>query len=44
MSLFKKLFYNDTTSVQDKVNEDTDGVGGEKIEFSDTDETTNKEE
>ena len=44
MSLLKRLFYRDTTSVQDKVNEDTEGVGGEQVVISNTDETTNKEE
>lgn len=43
MSLLKKLFYNDTTSVQTTVNEDTEGVGGEQIVISDTDEATSEE-
>ena len=43
MSLFSKLFYRDTTSIQDKVNEDVEGVGGEQVVISNTNETTNEE-
>ena len=43
MSLFKKLFYNDTTSVQDKVNEDAEGIGGEQVDISNTENITEEE-
>lgn len=45
MSLLKKLFYNDTESVQDTFNEDSEGVGGEvENVISGTEETTNERE
>lgn len=44
MGLLKRLFYRDTISVQDKVNEDVEGVGGEQVDISNTDEITNEEE
>lgn len=43
MSLLKRLFYNDTESVQTTFNEDAEGVGGE-IDVSNTEETTEKGE
>ena len=44
MSLFKRLFYNDLDSVQTTFNEDTEGVGGEPIVISNTEETTKEGE
>lgn len=43
MSLLKRLFYNDTESVQTTFNEDAEGVGGE-IDVSNTKETTKEGE
>lgn len=43
MSLLKRLFYNDTESVQTTFNEDAEGVGGE-IDVSSTEETTKEGE
>lgn len=42
MSLLKRLFYNDTESVQTTFNEDSKGVGGE-VDVSNTEETTKEE-
>lgn len=44
MSLLKRLFYNDTESIQTTFNEDTEGVGGEIDVISSTEETTKEGE
>lgn len=45
MSLLKRLFYNDTESVQTTFNEDAEGVGGEvENVISSTEETTKEGE
>ena len=42
MRLLNKLFH-DVDSIQTTFNEDTEGVGGEQIVISDTEETTKEE-
>lgn len=45
MSLLKRLFYNDTESIQTTFNEDSEGVGGEvENVISNTEEITDKGE
>lgn len=43
MNIFKKLFKKDVDSIQTKVNEDSEGIGGEEYVISSTKDTTKEE-
>lgn len=43
MNILRKIFKKDVDSIQTKVNEDSEGIGGEEYVVSSTKETTCKE-